>query len=408
MDPPPFDAVLFDLDGTLLATDRYWIPAARVGTRRAFEELGLERSVPSAAQWMSLVGLPLDDGLAQLFPDLDGAAIARIKQSCVEEEHFALRSGLAALMPGVVDVLESLRADRVRIGIASNCSMAYLETALHAQGLDEYVDEGRCLESPGTLNKADMVEDLLLTFGTRSAVMVGDRAVDRDAAHANGIPHVHLASGFAPASERVECEAVIEDLHSLLRRLRGRQRWIAGAFRALAVDTVPSALRIGITGRSASGKTLFARDAAGLLRSRGLSVRRLSLDDYLAGDAPARRSLHGDPLPPEEHLPRAFDLDAFLRAIEAPDPTASHLLVDGLFLAHPLLRPHLDLLVHLDVPTDLCLRRVRARELPLGRTAEVDLTRDSYLPAQEQFERAYPPERVADLVLHGANPLGPE
>ena len=37
-----FRAALFDLDGTLIATDRFWIQAARVGARRAFQELGLE------------------------------------------------------------------------------------------------------------------------------------------------------------------------------------------------------------------------------------------------------------------------------------------------------------------------------------------------------------------------------
>ena len=39
----PYDAVLFDLDGTLVATDRFWPQAARAGALLAFEELGLER-----------------------------------------------------------------------------------------------------------------------------------------------------------------------------------------------------------------------------------------------------------------------------------------------------------------------------------------------------------------------------
>ena len=77
------------------------------------------------------------------------------------------------------------------------------------------------------------------------------------------------------------------------------------------------------------------------------------------------------------------------------------------FLAHPRLRPHLTRLIHLDAPSELCLRRVRARELPLGGTAEVDRTRDHFLPAQERFEAAYPPPETADLVLDATNPLGP-
>ncbi len=409
MDPFPFDAVLFDLDGTLLATDRYWIPAARVGARRAFEELGLERPIPSAAEWMSLVGLPLDQGLEQLFGDLDHDSVELIKLRCVEEEHFALSSGLAALMPGALETLSELRSGDTRIGIASNCSRDYLDTALREQGLHELVDQARCLQSPGVESKADMIEDLLLTFGTRSAVMVGDRAVDRDAAHANAIPHLHLENGFAPDTERVECEAVIEDLPALLHRLRGRNRWIAGALDDLGLPSTPPPLRIGVTGRSASGKSLFARDAARLLRARGIETVHLSLDDFLREDAPARHPGSRPPLASDEHLLRAFDVDTLLaEALQPRTPPDRLLLLDGLFLAHPRLRPHLDHLIHLEVPSELCLRRARARDLPLGRSVEVERTREQFLPAQERFEAAYPPSEHADLVLSGVNPLGPE
>ena len=68
----PFDSIVFDLDGTLVATDRFWIPAARAGARRAFEELGLERELPSADQWMSMVGYPLEEGFRRVGAYLAG------------------------------------------------------------------------------------------------------------------------------------------------------------------------------------------------------------------------------------------------------------------------------------------------------------------------------------------------
>ena len=72
-----------------------------------------------------------------------------------------------------------------------------------------------------------MIEDLLLTFGTRSAVMVGDREGDRDAAHANGLPHIHLRNGFAPRGEEVVCEARIDDFLEEERRARGIHQLVA-------------------------------------------------------------------------------------------------------------------------------------------------------------------------------------
>lgn len=425
----PFDAVLFDLDGTLLATDRFWIPAARVGARRAYAELGIERELPTAQQWMSLVGLPLDEGFQELFADLPAEQRELIQARCVEEEHFALAAGKAALLPGVRDVLEELRTLGVPMGIASNCSQAYLDAALIDMNLREFVAQGRCLESPGVRNKADMIEDLLLSFGTRSAVMVGDRRGDCMAAHANALPHVHLINGFAPAGEVVEAEAEIRDFLELLPRLRARTSWIAAALALLGWNGEAAGNSLGITGRSGSGKSLFARDVLRYLRERGQHVALVALDDFLRADAPARSGGGGEGLAPHEHLSRAFDVEALGERVLEPHaagqavdyehlradgsklrievPAGASLVLEGLFLLHPRLRPQLGRVLQLDVPSEICLRRVAARELPLGGQEEVDRTRRSYLPAQEAFEAAYPPQDRADLVLPASNVLGP-
>ena len=428
-EPIPFDALLFDLDGTLLATDRFWIPAARVGARRAFAELGLERELPTAQQWMALVGLPLDQGFAELFADLEPEARELVQARCVEEEHFALAAGQAALLPGVRDVLEELRALGVPMGIASNCSQAYLDAAMNDMGLREYIQEGRCLQSPGIRTKADMIEDLLLTFGTRSAVMVGDRRGDCEAAHANALPHVHLLGGFAPAGELVEAEAEIRDFLELLPRLRGRARWIESALVQLGFGGAGGPRSLGVTGRSGSGKSLFARDAAALLRAAGREVALLSLDEFLRPDAPSLGGEAAHGLAPHEHLARAFDVDALCEGVLEPfgagrgvslerrdhsgatqrvelGPEGT-LVLEGLFLLHPRLRAQLDRVAYLDVPEELCLKRVAARELPLGGQEELDRTRRLYLPAQAEFEADFPPAARADLLLEASNTLGP-
>lgn len=224
MNPPqfPYDAVLFDLDGTLLATDRFWVPAARVGAKRAFAELGLERAIPSAEEWMGLVGLPLAEGFDALFAELSAEERKVVLERCVEEEHFALEAGRAALLPGAMEVLEELRRRGVRVGIASNCSQRYLDSAMERMGLGEWVEEGRCLDSPGIRNKADMLEDLLLTFDARRAVMVGDRQGDWAAAQANGLPFVLCENGFRPESERFDCEGSVPDLLELIPLLESQ------------------------------------------------------------------------------------------------------------------------------------------------------------------------------------------
>ena len=137
--PLLFDAVLFDLDGTLVATDRFWIDAARAGSRRAFAELCLEREMPTARQWMSVVGPPLVTGFEALFPDLTLEQRRLLLARCVEEERSALRAGRAALLPGVEDTLGELRARGLHLGIASNCDQNYLDTMMNDLGLVRFV-----------------------------------------------------------------------------------------------------------------------------------------------------------------------------------------------------------------------------------------------------------------------------
>lgn len=268
--PPPFDAVLFDLDGTLVATERFWPDAARLGARRAFAELAIERPLPSTADWMGLVGLPTTEGFDGLFPELSEGDRRHVQRRCIEAEEELLRDGRAAPLPGVVETLGSLRADGVWIGVASNCGRRYLAAMMDGLGLARWVHEARCLDSAGIGTKADMVADLLGTFGTRSAVMVGDRRGDRDAGWANGLPHVHLARGYAATGEVVEAEATIDgmdDLEGVLDRRTELLRAILGAL-------VPGpAEPIAVDGPPGAGATLLARDLMRAAEVAGRSPR---------------------------------------------------------------------------------------------------------------------------------------
>ena len=371
--PFPFDCVVFDLDGTLVATDRFWVRAARAGARRAFSELGLERELPGADEWLGMVGLPLDQGFERVFADLDETSRRLVQNRCVEEEEAALVAGGALLMPGADEVLRSLKALRVRVGIASNCAGSYLQHMLSALNLCEYVRESRCLDSPGVHSKADMIADILAVYGTRSAVMVGDRAGDAEATRDNGIPHVHLADGLAPEGEGVDCEATIAVLADLLPRLWGRSEWIEGALSELGVLGGDEKVRsLGIAGPPAAGKSLFARDAALLARARGRTVQVVSRDG--SGRLAA---------------PEGADLMIFDGWLDGAEPG--------------VLEPDRTLYLACDDPTLLRrMARMPGRGRDPGPKAELAAWRERELQAGS---RAW--SRRADLVLDGSNPLGP-
>ena len=398
-----FDAVLFDLDGTLVATDRFWGPAARTGCRRAFRELGLDREPPSSEAWMDMVGLPFDQGLRQVLPELDAASLAVVGRHCLAEEERRLQAGGAAPMPGALELLGGLAQAGVAVGVASNCSGAYLEHMLGpGLGLGPLVREARCLDSPGVRHKADMIRDLLAVFGTRRAVFVGDRETDREAAWENGLPHVHCRFGFASADEEGGAQAVIEDLGQLASVLERRRSWIeealerAGVLRSL--DAGPAPVAVGITGPPCVGKTLFARDAAEVASAHGLSALAVDLEAYRRPGAP---TVADDPL-------AAYDLEALERDCLRPGAKEGLDLVflEGEGLLDPRLAPRLARTIYLEAPEDLLLRRAAARIAPGEDPGPLVALHRGALPLHRAWVQRYPPGEHADLVLDASNPLG--
>jgi phosphoglycolate phosphatase-like HAD superfamily hydrolase len=415
MPRPPFlfDAVVFDLDGTLVATDRFWVDAARAGARRGFQELGIEHSMPTSTQWMSLVGLPIGEGFARLFPELPAASRKRIQALCEEEERKALKSGQAALLPGVAETLTALKERRVRLGVASNCGHDYLDAMMHGLGLSKWIEQARCLDSPGTTSKALMVANLLDEFGTRSAVMVGDRQGDRDAAWDNGLPHVHYVRGFAEAGEEVPCEASIEEMTELVPRLEKRGKWIEGALAKLGVLSKGGPSVIGITGRTGSGKTIFARDCARVIEAAGRKAEVVALETFLkSGLTTEEMSSTGfwAAEKPLDQLERTFDVERFVGEVLQPHRNGKRdlvLVLQGLFLLHPRIRPEIERAIYLEVSEGASLRRIAGRDARRNGPESLLAVRRHHLPTQRAFDEIVKPAEHADLVLDAENMLGP-
>ncbi|MDP6937773.1 MAG: HAD hydrolase-like protein [Planctomycetota bacterium] len=386
-----FDAVLFDMDGTLVATDRYWPQAAQEGATRAFEELGLDTPVPSQAQWMSLVGGELSSGVARLLPELDEAAREHVLRRCIEAEHAHLARGRAGFLPGVESTLAQLHSAGVRLGIASNCSARYLDQLMGDLNLGRWIEEARCLDSPRVRNKADMIEDLLAVFDTRSAVMVGDRAGDRDAAWANALPHVHLVDGYAMVGEDVAAQATLDSMDEMAELLSGRARDLF----SLLGELVPASgkpFTLGVSGDLASGKTLLARDLARLGQG---DVEVVELESV-------RRQPNRAGIDP---LDEAYDLEALHRRLAQP-ASAPLRILEGPMLLDPRLRDLCQAHLYLEVPASISLERVQGRDARHSPVA-LEFATEVLLPWQRQWNEAHSPGELAQRTLVGHNPLRP-
>lgn len=250
-----FDLVVLDLEGTLVTGRR-----------------------PDRAVWQALVpaedrerwarGLRAWDGSgspAARAPEfVDGLQLeqrarwsSRFEAECAAlAEHRGLWR-----MPRVPAVLSELREAGARLAIATYAGPGAVDIALVELGLGEHVEGRRCLDGRGPDDKAEMLAELCVEFGTRSAILVGDSRSDADAALRAGLPFIALAPDqFAPVG-RGSAAGGASPLGSwaeLPDALAARRR---GAERLLA-DRPEGTRRVVLDGAPLAGAGLLARDLA--------------------------------------------------------------------------------------------------------------------------------------------------
>lgn len=123
-----FNAVIFDMDGTLIDTERHYIDAWRV----AAADQGFDLTKQIAA---SLLGRPTADCIADLKghfgPDFDTAHFQKTYRPLIEERF----EQHVPLMPGAQDMLDRLSAAGVPLAVATSATRPSAEHYLSTAGI---------------------------------------------------------------------------------------------------------------------------------------------------------------------------------------------------------------------------------------------------------------------------------
>ncbi|GAB4156217.1 MAG: hypothetical protein Fur0037_24540 [Planctomycetota bacterium] len=186
----PPDLVVFDVDGTLHDTFRWWGPVLREGLIEFGARLGFEPVLPDDEEAASVVGLRDEGVWAPFLPPEHRHRWREFRKVVVPLELAIVRGGRDFLFPGVRDLLRRLRELGVKVALASNCRSAYMGAMMDGQGLADLSDWQFCLDSPGVENKTDMLRQARARACAARPVMVGDREADRDPARILGWPFV--------------------------------------------------------------------------------------------------------------------------------------------------------------------------------------------------------------------------
>jgi phosphoglycolate phosphatase len=212
--PAGLDAILMDLDGTLVDS-----AAGILGSlRAAFAEAGVPE--PGTGLGWELLGPPLYATLPPLVGSAAADAIVTAYRTIYVERGWLLSTPY----DGVDAMLRDLAGDGLRIAVATSKQEAAARLIVDKQGWTDLITTV-CGDTPAAERptKADVVAEALARLRSPSALMVGDRSYDVLGAAAHGIGCIGAGWGYAQPGELLEAGALAvcdtpADLVALLRR----------------------------------------------------------------------------------------------------------------------------------------------------------------------------------------------
>jgi phosphoglycolate phosphatase len=187
----PLQAVLFDLDGTLVDS----VPGIYDAVNRVLAELKRPQcSEPEVRQWVGNGSRTL---MARALDTDDHSAI-QIGLTAFER-HYAQTLINTSLYPGVLDGLQHLQQAQIAMACVTNKARAFTLPMLNILGLSGFFqvvlggDDMRQLKpAPAGLLQACAS----LQVGHTATIMVGDSANDLQAAQAAGIESIAVSWGY--------------------------------------------------------------------------------------------------------------------------------------------------------------------------------------------------------------------
>jgi phosphoglycolate phosphatase len=214
-----FDIVGFDLDGTLLDTSASLTKAVNYALAQAGRPpLHIDEVRPmigGGAKRTLEKGLEASGGydpeeMKQLYPQL------------LEFYRDNISGGTFAY-PGLIDVLDQLAADGVRLTVVTNKFESLAVKLLTELGLIERfaaVIGGDTMGKGNAKPSAAPIHEMIARAGGGSAVFLGDSIYDVLAARNAGIPSIAVSFGFlAGPVEELAADAVIDHYEELIPKL---------------------------------------------------------------------------------------------------------------------------------------------------------------------------------------------
>lgn len=207
-------SIIFDMDGTLFQTDRI-LELSLEDTFNYLRALNKWDGETPIDKYREIMGVPLPKVWETLLPNHSIEVREQTDVYFLGKLIENINNGKGALYPNVIEVFSYLKKSNWSIFVASNGLKEYLKAIVSYYHLDNWVTETFSIQQIKSMNKSDLVQDIVKIYDISNAAVVGDRLSDIKAAKENGLVAIGCNFDFAQQNELAKADFVIDDLIEL-------------------------------------------------------------------------------------------------------------------------------------------------------------------------------------------------
>ena len=189
-----YDAIIFDIDGTLWNA----CSASAKGWNMGLEKLGINREI-SAEQIKGVAGNPYDQCVEMLLPGFQ-KQYSTLLDTLNDCEIEVVKSEGGTFYEGVIDGIKKL-AKSHKIFLVSNCQEWYMKLFLKFSGLESLLAGFDC-HGMSNKPKHEMLLKIKKDHSLNNPVYVGDTKGDESASSLASMDFIHVSYGFGTASKK--------------------------------------------------------------------------------------------------------------------------------------------------------------------------------------------------------------
>lgn len=199
-----FRFVIFDFDGTVVDTGEGIIRSLQY----SFEQMG--REVPDMSDLKKFIGPPIHYSFTHYYNVSEAEVGEYIKK--YRERYTVKGIYECELYKGIVELIDSLKARRIKVGIASSKPLRLIYNVADHLGITEKFDAvvGVRMDDSNHSTKTGLILEAMELMGARDkneVLMVGDRLYDIEGAKGAGVKSCGVLWGYGSQEEFREYEA---------------------------------------------------------------------------------------------------------------------------------------------------------------------------------------------------------